>query len=106
MRTAQVRLNDNRRPHSHAGLYFVMARNFASMSFRPRRDVGSMRGARSSILGFMKWIVLQVRRAAITVVRHHVHHFNSDVLTNSTRNAKRLLLAKVLFARKRKNAFY
>ena len=43
-----------------------MARKVASMSFRPRRDVGSMRGARSSILESMKWAV-QVRRAAIPV---------------------------------------
>ena len=64
-------------PWSHVGRHFAMARNVASMSFRPRRDVGSMRGARSSILESMKWTV-QVRRAAITM-RHHVH-FNSGVL--------------------------
>ena len=60
-----------------------MARKVASMSFRPRRDVGSMRGARSSILESMKWNV-QVRHVAITV-RHHVH-FNSDGLTTTTAN--------------------
>ena len=54
-----------------------MARKVASVSFRPRRDVGSMRGARSSILGSMRWAV-QVRRAAITM-RNHVHHFGSGV---------------------------
>ena len=46
------------------------------MSFRSRRDVGSMRGARLSILESMK-LTVQVRRAAITV-RHHVR-FNSDI---------------------------
>ena len=53
-----------------------MARKVASMSFRPRRDVGSMSGARQSILESIKWAV-QVRRAAITV-RHHVY-FDSGV---------------------------
>ena len=53
-----------------------MARTVASTSFRPRRDVGSMYGARSSgILEFIKWTV-QVRRAAITV--RHTVHFNSQ----------------------------
>ena len=49
------------------------------MSFRPRRDVGAMRGARSSILESMKWAV-QVRRAAITM-RHHAH-LHSGVFEN------------------------
>ena len=66
-----------------------MERKIASMSFWPRRDVGSMRGAQSSILGSMKWTV-QVRRAAITV-RHHVH-FNSGVLRSLA--AARSLLAR------------
>ena len=75
MRTAQFGWTTTV-PHSHVGRHFAMARKVASVSFRPRRDVGSMRGARSSILESMKWTV-QVRRAAITM-RHHVH-FNSDV---------------------------
>ena len=44
------------------------------LSLNSSREVGSMRGAQSSILESMKWTV-QVKRAAIAV-RHHVH-FNT-----------------------------
>ena len=77
MRTAQFGRRTTAVSHSHVGLHFAMARKVASMSFRPRRDVGSMRGARSSTRESMKWAV-QVRRAAITVWNHV--HFNSGVL--------------------------
>ena len=84
MRTAQFGWTTTV-PHSHVGLHFAMARAVASMSFRPRRDVGSMRGARSPILESMKWAV-QVRRAA-TTMRRHVH-FISDVFRQRPENQK------------------
>ena len=52
------------------------------MSFRPRRDVESKPGARSPILGSMKWAV-HVRRAAITI-RNRIH-FNSGVFPHLRR---------------------
>ena len=54
-------------PHSLTGLHLAMTRNAASMSFRPRRDAGWMRGSRLSILKSKQWTPQIRRRAAITV---------------------------------------